>query len=186
MRMPSLAALLLFCLGAQGLAEDGQESAHDFSFVSIDGGPLPLSTFSGKVILIVNTASLCGFTKQYAELQALHERYVEKGLVVLGVPSNDFGSQEPGESQEIKSFCEVNYGINFPMTEKVKVKGENAHPFYAWAAEEVGFVGKPRWNFHKYLIARDQQLVDYFHSTTAPDAKRVIQAVENALGAKPD
>ena len=181
MRMPSLAALLLFCLGAQGLAEDGQGSSHDISFVSIDGGPLPLSTFSGKVILIVNTASLCGFTKQYAELQALHERYVEKGLVVLGVPSNDFGSQEPGGSQEIKSFSEVNYGINFPMTEKVKVKGENAHPFYAWAAEEVGFVGKPRWNFHKYLVDSNGELLAWFSSPTSPLSSKVVTAIEGVL-----
>ncbi len=181
MRRPFLAAFFLFYLGAQGLAEDGQKSAHDFSFVSIDGAPLPLSTFSGKVVLIVNTASFCGFTKQYAKLQTLHERYVEKGLVVLGVPSNDFGSQEPGGSEEIKSFCELNYGINFPMTEKVKVKGENAHPFYAWAAEEVGFVGKPKWNFHKYLVDPNGELLAWFSSPTSPLSSKVVTAIEDVL-----
>jgi len=186
MRVPSLAALCLFWLGAQGLAEDRQGSAYDFSFVSIDGTPLPLSNFSGKAILIVNTASFCGFTKQYAKLQALHERYAARGLVILGVPSNDFGSQEPGGSEEIKSFCEVNYGINFPMTEKVKVKGQNVHPFYAWAAEELGFVAKPRWNFHKYLVGPNGELIGWFSSPTSPLSTKVVMAIEEVLVASPD
>ncbi|MEE2693959.1 MAG: glutathione peroxidase [Pseudomonadota bacterium] len=181
MRISSLATLFLFWLGVQGIAEEQQESAHDFAFVSIDGEPLPLSMFSGKAVLIVNTASFCGFTKQYAKLQTLHERYAAKGLVVLGVPSNDFGGQEPGKSDEIKSFCEVNYGINFPLTEKVRVKGEDVHPFYAWAAEELGFVARPRWNFHKYLVNRNGELVTWFSSPTSPLSSKVLIAIERAL-----
>ena len=186
MRMSSLAALFLFWLGGQGLAEERQESAHNFSFVAIDGTPLPLSNFAGKAILIVNTASFCGFTKQYAKLQELHERYATKGLVVLGIPSNDFGGQEPSASEEIQSFCEVNYGISFPLTEKVKVKGKKAHPFYAWAAEELGFMAKPKWNFHKYLVDTDGKLVSWFSSPTSPLSTKVITAIEEVLLARSD
>ena len=117
---------------------------------------------------MVNTASRCGFTKQYADLQDLWERFQECGLVVLGVPSNDFGSQEPGSEREIKTFCEVNFNVDFPMTSKVQVKGDDAHPFYRWAGGEVGALGKPRWNFHKYLIGPDGRLVEWFSTPTKP------------------
>ena len=156
-------------------------SAHGFSFTSIDGNSLPLSSFAGKAVLLVNTASRCGFTSQYAELQALWRNYRDRGLVVLGVPSNDFGGQEPGTNTAIKSFCEVNFDIDFPLTEKVHVKGESAHPFYAWAEKELGVLAKPRWNFHKYLIATDGQLVGWFSSVTLPSSTRLTQAVENIL-----
>ena len=156
-------------------------TAYDFSFTAIDGNPLLLSSFSGKAILLVNTASRCGFTSQYAELQQLWRRYQDRGLVVLGVPSNDFGDQEPGTNLEIKTFCEVNFDIDFPLTEKVYVKGETAHPFYVWAAEELGVLAKPRWNFHKYLISSDGRLVDWFSSATSPSSTRLTQAVEDVL-----
>ena len=184
MRMPSLAALLLFCLGAQGLAEDGQESAHDFSFVSIDGGPLPLSTFSGKVILIVNTASLCGFTKQYAELQALHERYVEKGLVVLGVPSNDFANQEPDSPRVIQNFCKTNYDVSFILTEKIHVKKTDQHPLYTFLTHPESnpmFYGKITWNFNKFLIDREGHIVERFKSRDKPLSKKVVNAIQSYL-----
>ena len=162
-------------------ASDIEGEAHAFDFVSIEGKPLPLSSFSGKVVLIVNTASKCGFTKQYAGLQELWEKYQNNGLVVLGVPSNDFGYQEPGSETEIKSFCEVNYGIDFPMTSKVRVNGDQAHPFYRWAAQQFGFHARPRWNFHKYLIAPDGRLADWFSTGTSPTSPRVLKAVERLL-----
>ncbi|TQV74478.1 glutathione peroxidase [Denitrobaculum tricleocarpae] len=156
-------------------------NAHGFDFISIEGEALPLEQFRGKAVLVVNTASRCGFTHQYDALQALWSDYRDQGLVVLGVPSNDFGSQERGTEAEIKEFCEVNFAIDFPMTSKVKVKGADAHPFYRWAAKELGAKAKPRWNFHKYLIAPDGALVGWFPSSTAPNAKQVVTQVEAHL-----
>ncbi|MBO6948292.1 MAG: glutathione peroxidase [Rhodospirillales bacterium] len=156
-------------------------SFHDFEFTSIDGQPLPAKTFAGKAVLVVNTASECGFTKQYSGLQSLYDKYRDKGLVVLGVPSNDFGGQEPGTEGEIKEFCETNFNIDFPMTSKAKVKGEDAHPFYQWASDQVGMLGSPKWNFHKFLIAPDGTLKDWFATTTAPDAPKLTKAVESVL-----
>ena len=144
---------------------------------------MPLSAYTGKVLLIVNTASQCGFTPQYDGLEKLYQEYKEKGLVVIGVPSNDFGGQEPGSSEEIAQFCKLNFGVSFPMASKEVVSGEKAHPFYIWAKEELGFGTAPKWNFHKYLVGRDGALVDYFNSTTAPDAERLKNAVEKALEA---
>jgi glutathione peroxidase len=161
-------------------AADGR-TAHDFAFTAIDGAPLPLASFKGKALLVVNTASLCGFTPQYKDLQALWERYRDRGLVVLGVPSDDFGNQEPGTEAEIKKFCELNYGIDFPLAGKAHVVGDEAHPFYRWAAAQLGFTAKPRWNFHKYLVAPDGRLVDWFSSPTSPTAGRVTAAIEALL-----
>lgn len=163
--------------GAGAVAADDGKTAHDFSFTSIEGEALPLSKFEGKAILVVNTASFCGFTKQYAGLQKLWETHQDKGLVVLGVPSNDFGKQEPGTSEEIKSFCQANFDVDFPMTEKVQVTGDKAHPFYRWAASQVSFAGRPRWNFHKYLVDPEGRLVDWFATTTAPDSGSLLKAV---------
>lgn len=155
--------------------------AYDFVFEAIDGEKLPLKAFRGKVILVVNTASRCGFTKQYKALQSLWSKYRNQGLVVLGIPSNDFGRQEPGDESEIKTFCEVNFNVDFPMTSKVNVKGESAHPFYKWARDEMGSIAIPRWNFHKYLIAADGRLIDWFASTTDPESKRLVSAIEALL-----
>jgi glutathione peroxidase len=158
-------------------------NAHDFGFTSIEGKPLPLESFSGKAVLVVNTASRCGFTHQYADLQSVWERYRNRGLVVLGVPSNDFGGQEPGSEAEIKQFCEVNFDIDFPMTSKVHVKGDQAHPFYKWAKQELGALAQPHWNFHKYLITPDGRLVDWFSTTTSPTADTVRRTIEGYLPA---
>jgi len=157
------------------------ETAYMFNFKSIDGKPLPLSEFRGNAVLIVNTASRCGFTSQYQGLQALWENYREKGLVVLGVPSNDFGGQEPGTEEEIKEFCQINFNIDFPLTEKVSLKGRNAHPFFTWAAEQLGPLSKPRWNFYKILLNKDGKAVDWFASSTAPSAKKLVSAIEQVL-----
>ena len=155
-------------------------TAHDFTFENIDGGPLPLSDFAGKTVLLVNTASMCGFTAQYEALQAVYDKYRDAGLVVLGVPSDDFGGQEYDSADEIKQFCEINYGITFPMTDKVRVKGDNAHPYYQWVAAQ-GRMKLPRWNFYKHVIDADGNLVEWFASTTSPDSSKVINAIEKEL-----
>ncbi len=157
-------------------------SAYDYSFKTLRGGEsMPLAQFKGKVILIVNTASNCGFTKQYSGLENLYTTYKDRGFVVIGVPSNDFGKQEPGTETEIAEFCQLNYVVSFPMTAKEVVSGENAHPFYIWAKKELGFGTAPKWNFHKYLINKEGKIVDYFNSTTSPDAKRIEKAIETLL-----
>ena len=155
-------------------------TAHDFTFENIDGGPLPLSDFAGKTVLLVNTASMCGFTAQYEALQAVYDKYRDAGLVVLGVPSDDFGGQEYDSADEIKQFCEINYGITFPITDKVRVKGDNAHPYYQWVAAQ-GRMKLPRWNFYKHVIDADGNLVEWFASTTSPDSSKVINAIEKEL-----
>jgi len=165
-------ALSPFATGAAKAA-----TAHDFAFKAIEGGPLPLSRYEGKVVLVVNTASLCGFTYQYDGLQKVWERYRDRGLVVLGVPSNDFGNQEPGTAAEIKEFCEVRF-IDFPLTEKVSVRGVGAHPFYRWAEQELGRSAAPRWNFHKYLVGKDGRLIAHFPSAVEPGSAPVIEAIE--------
>ena len=156
-------------------------TAYDFAFVSISGEPLPLSQFAGNVLLLVNTASFCGFTKQYADLQTLWQRYRDRGLVVLGVPSNDFGRQEPGKRTEIKAFCTDNYSIDFTLTDKTAVTGDDAHPIYRWARLELGGLAAPKWNFHKYLVGRDGRLITWFSSPTSPASKKIVRAVESAL-----
>ena len=181
MRKGIFAAVVSLCLAAAQSAGAANMTFHDFQFTSIEGDPLPARSFEGKAVLVVNTASLCGFTKQYAGLQALWEQYRDKGLVVLGVPSNDFGGQEPEAEGKIKDFCEANFNIDFPMTTKQHVKGDDAHPFYKWANAKVGVMGQPRWNFHKFLIAPDGSLADWFATTTAPESDKVTKAVEKVL-----
>ena len=174
---------LLGLVGASPGAAAPAENAYAFAFTSIEGQPLPLSEFQGKTLLVVNTASMCGFTPQYAALQELWRRYRDRGLVVLGVPSNDFGNQEPGGEATIKEFCAVNFDVDFPMTTKEHVTGDQAHPFYRWAGDQVGVVGRPRWNFHKYLVAPDGRLVDWFSTMTSPTSDRVLRAIEANLPA---
>jgi len=156
-------------------------SAHDFSFAAIDGKPLPLSGFAGHPVLIVNTASKCGLTPQYAGLEALWEKYRDQGLVVLGVPSNDFGEQEPGTEAEIASFCSLNYGVSFPLTSKNPVVGTNAHPFYKWGVSEAGEASAPKWNFHKYLIDGKGHLIGTFGSKVTPEDPNLTEAIEASL-----
>lgn len=159
-----------------------QDNAYNYTFQTLAGHhPLPLSVFKGKVLMLVNTASKCGFTSQYKGLEELYTTYQDKGLVILGIPSNDFGRQEPGTDEEITHFCQVNYGVSFPMMAKEVVAGKKAHPFYRWAKEKLGFGTAPKWNFHKYLINRKGELIDYFYSTTTPHAARLVKAVEQAL-----
>lgn len=159
-------------------------TAWDHTFQSIDGKPMPLSDFLGKVLLVVNTASFCGFTPQYSALQKLYDTYESRGLVVIGVPSNDFGGQEPKSDAEVKKFCQGAFGITFPLTSKYEVTGANKHPFYKWASETLGAMNGPWWNFHKYLVGRDGKLVTFFGTRTEPQAASVISAIEAEL-AKP-
>jgi len=179
--MPLIGRIFILALGLflAGVAQAG--SVPVFNFTSIEGQPLSLSEYRGKAVLVVNTASRCGFTPQYAGLQSLWEKYRDRGLVVLGVPSNDFGGQEPGSEAEIKSFCEVNFDIDFPMTAKEVVSGNGAHPFYKWAGEELGALSVPRWNFHKILLDTEGKAVDWFAPTTAPDADKLTAAIEKVL-----
>jgi glutathione peroxidase len=160
-------------------------TAHDFSFTSIDGANLRLADFKGRVILLVNTASMCGFTGQYEGLQSLWSDYKDRGLVVLGVPSDDFGGQELDTAEQVKSFCTLNYGIDFPLTDITVVKGPNAHPYYKWIADVHGSLALPRWNFHKHVIDADGKLVDWFASTTSPKSNRLRTAIERALKNRP-
>lgn len=155
--------------------------AYQFEFASLDGGKLPLAAWRGRPVLVVNTASFCGYTPQYRDLEALWQLYRDRGLVVLGVPSNDFGAQEPGTSTEIKQFCETNYQIDFPLTEKVRVVGGAAHPFYRWVAATLGEAGAPRWNFHKYLVGPDGQLAGAWPSQVRPMDAAVTAEIESAL-----
>ena len=154
-------------------------SAHDFAFDDIDEtGRISLGDYAGRPVLVVNTASRCGYTYQYEALQALYDRFRDRGLVVLGVPSDDF-NQELASAAEVKDFCAVNFAIDFPMTAITPVTGSAAHPFYRWAAERAG---PPGWNFHKYLVGPDGRLVAAFPTKTEPDAPEVTRAIEALLG----
>jgi glutathione peroxidase len=147
-------------------------TAYDFSFETLQGQPYNLKDLAGKPMIVVNTASKCGFTPQYQALQAVWKQYKGAGLTVIGVPSNDFGNQEPGTNAEIGTFCEINYGVDFPMMSKVHVTGDAAHPFFKWVVQEAGFLAKPRWNFFKYLINKNGELEEWFSSIAKPDSKK--------------
>jgi glutathione peroxidase len=156
-------------------------NAYDFSFNTIDGQPLPLTRFKDRVVLVVNTASQCGLTPQYDGLEKLYSDYKDKGLVVLGVPCNQFAGQEPGTDSEIKDFCETRFGVDFPMTSKADVKGEAAHPFYKWVTDQFGPDAEPVWNFHKILIDKNGEVLAQFGPRTEPLAPEVVGAIEGAL-----
>jgi glutathione peroxidase len=154
-------------------------TAHDFTFTALDGGELPLSDFAGKAVLVVNTASRCGLTPQYEGLEALSRDYADKGLVVLGVPCNQFAGQEPGTEAEIGEFCATRFGVDFPLTAEVKDAGR--HPFYAWAEAELGTPAVPVWNFHKILVGKDGAAIAAFGPRTEPKDPAVVSAIEAAL-----
>ncbi|MEM7743723.1 MAG: glutathione peroxidase [Pseudomonadota bacterium] len=167
---------------APSLARAGETSAHAFAFENIDGGEIRLADFSGRPVLVVNTASRCGFTYQYDGLQALYDRFRDQGLVVLTVPSDDFGGQELATEADVKEFCAVNFNLDLPMTTITKVRGRGLHPFYAWARDELGPRQAPQWNFHKYLLAPDGRLVAAFPSRVKPLSPPLVRAVEELLG----
>lgn len=181
--------MLLAALAASGSARAqspamSRITAYAFSFAGLKGDEIRLANYSGRPILIVNTASLCGYTPQYAGLQQLWSRFRDRGLVVVGVPSNDFGGQEPGGIAEISQTAEHEYGVSFPMAAKVDVRGANSHPFYRWAAAERP-LDTPRWNFHKYLIGRDGRIASVFATNIEPMDARVVNAVAKELPRTP-
>jgi glutathione peroxidase len=155
-------------------------TAYAFSFAALKGGDIKLAEYAGKPILVVNTASQCGYTPQYAGLQELWSRFRERGLVIVGVPSNDFGGQEPGGVSEIEHTAHQGYGVSFPLAAKADVRGASPHPFYKWAAAERP-LELPRWNFHKYLIGRDGRIAASFATAVEPTDARVIAAIEKEL-----
>ena len=157
-----------------------EQLAHEFNFKSIDGGKINLQNYKDNVIVVVNVASRCGFTNQYEDLQNLWSKYKNKNLVVVGVPTNNF-KQEPGSNKDIKDFCETNFNINFPMTEKMDVIGKNAHPFFKWANENHGRSAIPKWNFHKILINKKGKIEDTYSSFTKPTSDKVIKKIEELL-----
>tara|TARA_X000000368_G_C23029840_1_gene711976 strand:- start:308 stop:853 length:546 start_codon:yes stop_codon:yes gene_type:complete len=154
--------------------------AYDFEFNSIEGNKIRLSDYKNNVLVVVNVASRCGYTPQYNDLQSLWANYKDKNLVIIGVPTNNF-KQEPGTNKEIKDFCETNFGISFPMTEKINVIGGNAHPFYKWAKKNYGIGAIPKWNFHKIIIGKDGKVVETFSSFTKPTSKKFINLVEQEI-----
>ena len=156
-------------------------NAYKFSFNSIDGKIVNLKDFKGKPILIINTASLCGFTNQYADIELLYDQYKEDGLVVIGIPSNDFGSQELSSNTKVKEFCTTNFGISFLLTEITKIKGQNGHPFFKWIKQEAGFLAFPKWNFYKYLINNKGELVSWYTSTTNPKSDKIEKELQKLM-----
>ena len=158
-----------------------QKLFFDLSIKNINGEEFNLSQYEGKTILLVNVASKCGFTKQYTGLQELYEKYSKKGLVILGVPSNQFGGQEPESNKEIKNFCETNFNITFPMTHKVDVKASNSHEIYSWAKENYGKSAIPKWNFHKILINKNGKIQNTFNSFVDPLSNKIIKEIELIL-----
>lgn len=154
-------------------------NVHEFTLNSIDGKPVSLADYKGKVVLIVNVASKCGFTPQYTGLEALYEKYKDQGFVIVGVPANNFGAQEPGTNEEIKTFCSRKYSVSFPMMAKVSVKGDDITPLYQYLTSTKG--GEVKWNFTKFLIGKDGQIAERFESAVKPDAPELTSAVETAL-----
>jgi glutathione peroxidase len=200
---PTMALILSFALAAAGGFGKSVKSAaqsppkgektmnqsiYDFTMKDINGKDVNLSQFKGKVLLIVNTASKCGFTPQYEGLEKLYETYKDKGLVILGFPANNFLWQEPGTDDEIKQFCSLKYGVTFPMFSKISVKGKDQHPLYAFLTDEKanpGFGGAITWNFNKFLVGRDGKVVGRFGSKVEPGSRELVEAVEKALAAAP-
>ena len=154
--------------------------ADHFSFKNVEGSTINLANHKNKVIIVVNVASRCGFTNQYQGLQDLWNQYKDKGLIIIGVPSNNF-RQEPGTNKEIKDFCETTFGINFPITEKLNVIGKDAHPFFVWAKNNFGSSAIPKWNFHKIIIGKKGKVIETFSSITKPSSKKFISFIEKEI-----
>jgi glutathione peroxidase len=172
---------LLFCAAAVMAAD---KSVYDFTLNSIDGQPVPLAAYKGKVVLLVNVASRCGYTPQYTALEAVYEKYKDRGLVIVGIPANNFGAQEPGSNQEIKTFCSSKYHVTFPMMGKVSVKGDDITPLYQFLTDKSAHPqtgGEIQWNFTKFLIGLDGRVITRFEPEITPDSPQVTSAIEKAL-----
>ncbi|MEO8595130.1 MAG: glutathione peroxidase [Candidatus Solibacter sp.] len=171
--------LLGLAIGAMAFAAS---SVYDFTLNSIDGAPTPLSSYKGKVVLLVNVASKCGYTPQYAGLEKLYEKYKDQGFVIVGVPANNFGAQEPGSNEEIKTFCSRNYNVTFPLMSKVSVKGADTTPLYQYLTDKNSKTGGDiKWNFTKFLVDKKGNVINRFESAVTPEAADLTKAVENAL-----
>lgn len=181
--MRKLSLILMLCFAASALAA-GAGSVYKFTMKSIDGQPVKLKSYKGKVVMLVNVASRCGFTPQYAGLEKLYEQYKDRGFVIVGVPANNFAQQEPGTNAEIKKFCSTKYNVTFPMMAKVSVKGDDKTPLYQYltsTAEDPQFGGEIKWNFTKFLVGRDGKLVARFEPAVTPESPQVKEAIESAL-----
>ena len=176
MKLLSIFFVILFMSNANA----SEKVFHDFTIESISGETIDLSEYKSKVVLLVNTASKCGFTPQYSGLQKIYERYKNDGFVVLGVPTNDF-NQELSKESDVKEFCEIRFGVEFPMSSIQPIRGENAHPVYKWIKANVSVIGQPRWNFHKYLIGKDGKIINWFSSMTSPTSEGLVNQIETAL-----
>ena len=176
--------ILLVVITAIQAEEQNMNSIYDFKMVNIQGDTLQLNEYAGKVILIVNTASKCGFTYQYEGLEKLYETYKERGLVILGFPANNFLKQEPGTDEEIAAFCSINYGVTFPMFSKISVRGKDIHPLFQYlTSKETNpeFGGKISWNFNKFLISKEGKIINRFGSKDKPESEKIIEAIERTL-----
>lgn len=176
---------LLFCLFFGALmVMAADKTVYDFTLNSIDGQPAPLSAYKGKVVLLVNVASRCGYTPQYTALESIYEKYKDHGFVIVGIPANNFGAQEPGTNQEIKTFCKTKYSVTFPMMSKVSVKGDDKTPLYQFLTDKAANPstgGEIKWNFTKFLIGPDGRVITRFESEVTPDSPEVTGAIEKAL-----
>ncbi|HEX3748239.1 MAG TPA: glutathione peroxidase [Bryobacteraceae bacterium] len=175
---------LIFAGVAMTAALFGASNVLDFSLNSIDGKPAPLSQYQGKVVMIVNVASRCGYTPQYTGLEKIYEKYKDQGFVILGFPANNFGAQEPGTNEEIKTFCSSKYNVTFPMYAKISVKGEDMHPLYRFLTDKQASPatgGDIQWNFTKFLVGRDGKVIARFESAVTPESPQVTGAIEKAL-----
>jgi glutathione peroxidase len=180
--MIKLLCLMLFVTATTVMAAD--RSVYDFTLSSIDGQPAPLSAYKGKAVLLVNVASRCGFTPQYTALESVYEKYKDRGLVIVGIPANNFGSQEPGTNQEIKTFCSSKYNVTFPMMSKISVKGTDQAPLYQFLTDKTAHPqtgGDIQWNFTKFLVGPDGRILARFEPDVTPDSPQVIAAIEAAL-----
>jgi glutathione peroxidase len=173
--------ILIAIMSLCSLVSQSQEAFYDISLNDIDGNKIELSDFKGKYVLIVNVASKCGFTKQYSDLEKLHQKYKDN-LVVIGLPCNQFGGQEPANAEEIKKFCSKNFGVSFTLTEKINVKGDNMHQLYSWLTDKRkngSINSNVKWNFQKYLVGRNGELINYFYSTTNPSSNKITSLLNN-------
>jgi len=176
-------AASLFAGSVSGSSVLAGSGVYSFTLNSIDGKPAPLADYKGKVVLLVNVASQCGYTPQYSALEAIYEKYKDQGFVILGFPANNFGAQEPGTNEEIKTFCTRKYSVTFPMYSKISVKGEDQAPLYAYLTKETGpgIAGEIKWNFTKFLVDRDGKVIQRFEPAVTPDSKEVTGAIEKQL-----
>ena len=181
--MNKLFIILIITFGAF-MQNKAFSNAYDFTFTYIDGKPFNLKDFIGKPILIVNTASLCGFTNQYKDLEDLHQQYEKKELIIIAIPSNDFGSQELKSNEKVKDFCQTNFNITFLLTEITSIKGKNGHLFFKWVKNQEGLLSFPKWNFYKYFINKDGELHSWYSSITKPNSEKIKKAIDILIAPK--